>query len=32
MEAVSRLLGNTKTVCRKCYVHPQVIETYLNAS
>ncbi|MEY2519377.1 MAG: topoisomerase [Verrucomicrobiota bacterium] len=27
--AVSKILGNTPTVCRKCYVHPAVLETYL---
>ena len=26
---VSVQLGNTPTICRKCYVHPVVIETYL---
>jgi DNA topoisomerase-1 len=26
---VSVQLGNTPTICRKCYVHPGVIETYL---
>ncbi len=28
--AVSKILGNTPAVCRKCYVHPAVLETYLN--
>jgi DNA topoisomerase-1 len=28
--AVSKILGNTPTVCRKCYVHPGVLETYLD--
>lgn len=32
IEAVSRTLGNTKAICRKCYVHPAVIETYLAGS
>ncbi len=27
--AVAELLGNTAAICRKCYVHPAVIETYL---
>jgi DNA topoisomerase-1 len=27
--AVAELLGNTPAVCRKCYVHPAVFETYL---
>jgi len=25
---VARTLGNTKAVCRKCYVHPAVVEAY----
>jgi DNA topoisomerase-1 len=29
IESVARLLGNTKAVCRKCYVHPAVIDAYL---
>ncbi len=28
--AVSKLLGNTPAICRKCYVHPAVFESYLN--
>jgi DNA topoisomerase-1 len=28
IEAVAKLLGNTKAVCRKCYVHPAVLEAY----
>jgi DNA topoisomerase-1 len=27
--AVARRLGNTQAVCRKCYIHPRVIEMYL---
>jgi DNA topoisomerase I len=27
--AVAELLGNTPAICRKCYVHPAVLETYL---
>lgn len=30
--AVSHVLGNTPAVCRKCYVHPAVLETYLDGS
>ena len=30
--AVAKILGNTPTVCRKCYVHPAVLETYLDGS
>lgn len=28
--AVSKILGNTPAICRKCYVHPAVLETYLS--
>lgn len=27
--AVSELLGNTPAICRRCYVHPAVLDTYL---
>jgi DNA topoisomerase-1 len=27
--AVAKILGNTPAVCRKCYVHPDVISAYL---
>ena len=30
VEAVAGLLGNTPTVCRKCYLHPAIIEAYLD--
>jgi DNA topoisomerase-1 len=23
-------LGNTKAVCRKCYIHPAIIDSYLD--
>lgn len=29
VQIVARHLGNTPTVCRKCYVHPEIIEAYL---
>lgn len=29
VEAVSGILGNTPSVCRKCYIHPAVLESYL---
>ncbi|RJE81074.1 DNA topoisomerase IB [Paracoccus sp. JM45] len=29
IETVAAQLGNTPTICRKCYVHPQVIDAYL---
>jgi len=32
IEAVSGLLGNTKSVCRKCYIHPAIIDAYLDRS
>ncbi len=28
--AVSKVLGNTPAICRKCYVHPGIFETYLS--
>src|SRR5207253_9532705 len=28
--AVAQLLGNTPAICRKCYVHPAIVEGYLN--
>lgn len=28
--AVAKILGNTPAVCRRCYVHPAVLETYLD--
>ena len=27
--SVAKALGNTKAVCRKCYIHPRVIDAYL---
>ena len=27
--AVAKLLGNTPAICRKCYVHPAIVEAYL---
>jgi DNA topoisomerase I len=32
IDAVARQLGNTKAVCRKCYIHPAVIDSYLDGS
>ena len=32
VEAVARMLGNTRTICRKCYVHPLVINAYLDGT
>ncbi len=32
IEAVAERLGNTPAVCRKCYVHPEVINAYLDGA
>lgn len=32
IESVASRLGNTPTICRKCYVHPAVLEAYLDGS
>jgi DNA topoisomerase-1 len=29
IEAVAEKLGNTATICRKCYIHPHVVARYL---
>jgi DNA topoisomerase-1 len=34
-EAIDRVaarLGNTATICRKCYVHPEILTTYVEGS
>ncbi len=30
IERVAKRLGNTVTICRKCYVHPAVLDAYLD--
>lgn len=30
IDAVATKLGNTPTICRKCYVHPNILEGYLS--
>ena len=30
IKAVAKILGNTPTICRKCYVHPAIFESYLS--
>jgi DNA topoisomerase-1 len=30
IESVAKKLGNTRAVCRKCYVHPAVIDSYMD--
>jgi DNA topoisomerase-1 len=32
IESVAKRLGNTRAVCRKCYVHPAVLEAYLDGT
>ena len=32
IDEVAQRLGNTRAVCRKCYVHPAVIQAYLDGS
>lgn len=32
IQAVARQLGNTPAVCRACYIHPTVVEAYLDGS
>src|SRR2546421_12814684 len=32
IHAVAQVLGNTPAVCRKCYVHPALLESYLDGT
>ena len=32
IEKVAERLGNTPSVCRKCYVHPAILESYVDGS
>lgn len=32
IDAVAARLGNTRAVCRKCYVHPAILDLYLNGA
>jgi DNA topoisomerase-1 len=32
IESVAARLGNTKAVCRKCYIHPAILDSYLDGS
>jgi DNA topoisomerase I len=32
IEKVSARLGNTSTICRKCYVHPEVLNSYMDGN
>jgi DNA topoisomerase-1 len=32
IEQVASRLGNTPTICRKCYIHPEILNTYVEGS
>ena len=32
IEAVARMLGNTPGICRRCYVHPVILDSYLDGT
>ena len=32
IESVAARLGNTPTICRKCYIHPQVLDSYVEGA
>src|SRR5262249_15820901 len=32
VESVAKKLGNTRAVCKKCYIHPVVLDSYLDGS
>lgn len=32
IESVAKRLGNTPAICRRCYVHPEVIDAYLDGA
>lgn len=32
VESVSKMLGNTPAICRKCYIHPAIFNGYLDGS
>jgi DNA topoisomerase-1 len=32
IERVSSRLGNTPTICRKCYIHPEVLNAYVEGN
>lgn len=32
VESVAKRLGNTRAVCRKCYIHPVVLDAYLDGA
>jgi DNA topoisomerase-1 len=32
IESVAKKLGNTKAVCRKCYIHPAILDEYMDGA
>jgi DNA topoisomerase-1 len=32
VESVAKKLGNTKAVCRKCYIHPAIFDSYMDGT
>jgi DNA topoisomerase-1 len=32
IDAVAQVLGNTPAICRKCYIHPAILEAYLKGN
>jgi DNA topoisomerase-1 len=32
VDAVAGILGNTRTVCRKSYIHPAIIDSYVDGT
>jgi DNA topoisomerase-1 len=32
IESVAKRLGNTKAVCRKCYIHPAILDAYMDGA
>lgn len=32
IESVAQRLGNTPSVCRKCYIHPEILNAYMDGS
>src|SRR5262249_49971705 len=32
IQRVAARLGNTPTICRKCYIHPEILTTYVEGS
>lgn len=32
IESVAKRLGNTKAVCRKCYIHPHIVMSYMDGT